>query len=163
VFIPGFEALPDQPRRVTKEIINRDREKDEITIMQENEIGITSKELALKTTEKMKQPASADSIRKQYLYPLLNMGIINSFKSVINKSENLYSPVEDSIFSIFDNDNDLRLKIMDTSFYPDRYPSKNVLEEQFRVIVKHDAKWGVKMTKIFSGIKYKTQMAVSQP
>ena len=103
----------------------------------------------------MRQPTSADSIRKQYLYPLLNMGIINSFKSVINKSENLYSPVEDSIFSIFDNDNDLRLKIMDTSFYPDRYPSKNVLEEQFRVIVKHDAKWGGKNDENFQ--RYKIQ------
>ena len=121
--------------------------------MRENEIGITSKELALKTTEIMREPASADSIRKQYLYPLLNMGIINSFKSVINKSENLYSPVEDSIFSIFDSDNDLRLKITDSAFYPDRFPSKNVLEEQFRIFVKHDAKWGVKNDENFQRYK----------
>ena len=129
VFLPAFKALPDQPRGITKEITNNRGETEEVTIMRENEIGLTSKELAVKTTEIMKQPASADSIRKHYIYPLLNMGIINSSKSVINKSENLYSPVEDSIFSIFDSDNDsdLRLKITDTSFYPDRYPSKNVL------------------------------------
>ena len=101
----------------------------------------------------MRQSASADGIRKQYLYPLLNIGVINSFKSVINKSENLYSPVEDSIFSIFDNDNDLRLKITDSAFYPDRFPSINVLEEQFRIFVKHDAEWGVKNDEIFQRYK----------
>ena len=36
--------------------------------------------------------------------------------------------------------NDLRLKILDYRAYPDR----NVLEEGFRTIVKHDAKEGVK-------------------
>jgi hypothetical protein len=72
------------------------------------------------------------------------MGVINMTRSVINRSENLYSPVEDSIFSLFDEDGDLRLKILDYR----AYPSGNVLEEEFRTIVKHDAKEGVKNSDI---------------
>jgi hypothetical protein len=53
------------------------------------------------------------------------MGVINSTRSVINRSENLYSPVEDSIFSLFDDDSDLRLKILDHRLYP----SRKVLED----------------------------------
>jgi len=68
------------------------------------------------------------------------MGVTNMTKSIINRSENLYSPVEDSIFSLFDDDGDLRLKILDYRVYPTR----NVLEKEFRTIVKHDANWGVK-------------------
>ena len=87
----------------------------------------------------MKIPISVDAVRKQYLYPLSNMGVTNMTKSIINRSENLYSPVEDSIFSLFDEDGDLRLKILDYRVYP----SRNILEE-FRTIVKHDTNWGVK-------------------
>ena len=139
VFLPSFKELPDQPNKVTKEVIDKYGEKQEITIMQETEVGLTSKELAKKTYEIMKIPMSAETVRKHYLYPLSNMGVINMARSVINKSENLYSPVEDSIFSLFD-DGDLRLKILDYR----AYPSKNVLEEEFRTIVKHDSKEGVK-------------------
>ena len=68
------------------------------------------------------------------------MGIINKSKSVLNKSENLWSPVEDSIFSLFDqdNDNDYRLNILDCKLYP----SRNVIEEEFRTIVKQAAREG---------------------
>jgi hypothetical protein len=64
-------------------------------------------------------------------------------KSVINRNENLCSPVEDTIFSLFDSENngdegDVRLKILDYRVYPTR----NVLEEEFRSIVKHNAKEG---------------------
>ena len=41
---------------------------------------------------------------------------------------------------MFDDDGDLRLKILDYRVYPIR----NVLEEEFRTIVKHDAKEAVK-------------------
>ena len=72
-------------------------------------------------------------------YPLSNMGVINSTRSVINRSENLYSPVEDSIFSLFDDDRDLRLKILDHRLYP----SRKVLEDEYSIFVKDDAKGGV--------------------
>jgi hypothetical protein len=144
VFLPSFKELPDEPNKVTKDTIDsRDGNERTITVMQETEIGLTSKELAQKTHEIMKIPISADSVRKQYLYPLSNMGVINSTKGVINRSENLYSPVEDSIFSLFDDSdggNQFRLKILDCRIYPTR----NLLEEDYRTIVKHDAKEGVK-------------------
>src|SRR5919199_4850596 len=49
VFLPSFKELPDQPNKVTKEVIDKYGEKQEITIMQETEVGLTSKELAKKT------------------------------------------------------------------------------------------------------------------
>jgi hypothetical protein len=139
VFLLAFKELPDEPHKVTKEIIGQDGEKQQITIMQETEIGLTSKELAQKTYEIMNIPISVDGVRKQYLYPLSNMGVINMTRSVINRSENLYSPVEDSVFSLFDNNGDSRLKICDYRLYPTR----RILEEEYRTIVKHDTKEGV--------------------
>lgn len=134
----AFKELPDEPNKVTKDIVNSDGIKQQITIMQETDIGLTSKELAQKTYEIMKIPISVDGVRKQYLYPLSNMGVINSTRSVINRSENLYSPVEDSIFSLFDDDRDLRLKILDHRLYP----SRKVLEDEYSIFVKDDAKGG---------------------
>jgi hypothetical protein len=140
IFLPAFKELPEQPTKLTKEIIDRDGQKQEIVVMQETEIGLTSKELAQKTYDIVKIPLSAEKVREQYLYPLANMGIINKTKSAINRSENLWSPVEDSIFSLFENEHDFRLKITDYRVYPTR----NVLEEEFRTIVKQAAKEGVK-------------------
>ena len=138
VFLSAFKELPDEPNKVTKDIVNSDGIRQQITIMQETDIGLTSK-LAQKTYEIMKIPISVDGVRKQYLYPLTNMGVINSTRSVINRSENLYSPVEDSIFSLFDDDRDLRLKILDHRLYP----SRKVLEDEYSIFVKDDAKGGV--------------------
>jgi len=139
VFLPTFKELPDEHHKVTKEIKGLESEKQQITIMQETEIGLTSKELAQKTYEIMNIPISVDGVRKQYLYPLSNMGVINMTRSVINRSENLYSPVEDSVFSLFDDDGDSRLKICDFRLYP----NKRIIEEEYRTIVKHDAKEGL--------------------
>jgi hypothetical protein len=71
VFLPAFKELPDQPNKVTKEIIDRDGEKQKITVMQETEVGLTNKELAKKTYEIMKIPISAETVRKHYLYPFV--------------------------------------------------------------------------------------------
>lgn len=140
VFLPSFKVLPaDEPNKLTKQVIDRDGIEHSILIAQENDIGLTSKELAQATYDFMKIPISSEKVREQYLYPLLNMGIINKTKSVLNKSENLWSPVEDSIFSLFDEANDYRLKILDYKLYP----TKNLLEEEFRTIVKQAANRGV--------------------
>jgi hypothetical protein len=139
VFLPSFKALPDQPNKLTKQVIDRDGQEHDLLVMQENDIGLTSKELAQMTYDIMKLPISSEKVREQYLYPLLNIGIINKTKSVINKSENLWSPVEDSIFSLFDQDNDYRLKILDYKLYP----TKSLLEEEFRTIVKQAAREGM--------------------
>jgi hypothetical protein len=141
VFLSAFKQLPEQPNKLTKKWIDSDGQERETTILQENDIGLTSKELAQATYDIMKIPISSEKVREQYLYPLFNMGIINKTKSVINKSENLYSSVEDSLFSLFDEDdgNDFRLKILDYRLYP----TKSLLEEEFRTIVKQAASQGV--------------------
>ena len=77
VFLPAFKELQDEPNKVIKDIMNSDGEKQQITIMQETEIGLTSKELAQKTYEIMNIPISVDGGPRQYLYPLSNMGVIN--------------------------------------------------------------------------------------
>ena len=46
VFLSAFKVLPDEPNKVTKDIINSDGIRQQITIMQETDIGLTSKELA---------------------------------------------------------------------------------------------------------------------
>jgi hypothetical protein len=138
VFLPAFRELSDEPNKVTKKIIDRDGVEREIVIMQETEIGLTTKKLAQRTHEIMKIPINVRSLREQFLYPLSNMEIMNMTKSVINKNENLCSPVEDSIFSLFEDDKDLRLKIVDDRLFP----TKNVLEGEFRTIVKQDDKGG---------------------
>jgi hypothetical protein len=159
VFLPSFKALPDQPNKLTKNVFDRDGNEHEILVMQENDIGLTSKELAQATYDIMKIPIGSEKVREQYLYPLLNMGIINKTKSVINKSENLWSPVEDSIFSLFDDeDNDFRLKILDYRLYP----TKTLLEEEFRTIVKQAAREGVDQEKYKIRDADGTEITISQ-
>jgi hypothetical protein len=111
-YLPAFRELPDEPNKLTKEIF-KDGEKEEIVIMRENDIGLTTKELIQRTYDIMKISLSGDQVRKQFLYPLANLGIINMTKSIINRNENLCSPVEDSIFSLFDEDSDYRLNMLD--------------------------------------------------
>jgi hypothetical protein len=139
VFLPAFKELPSEPNKLTKEVFDNG-EKHEIVVIRENEVGMTTKELVQKSYDIMKISLSGDQVRKQFLYPLANTGIINMTKSVINRNENLCSPVEDSIFSLFDQDNDFRLKILDSRLYP----NKTLLEEEFRTIVKHNDSQGVK-------------------
>jgi hypothetical protein len=54
VFLHAFRELPEEPNKLTKEIIDRDGIKQEIVIMRENEIGLTTKELVQKTCDVMK-------------------------------------------------------------------------------------------------------------
>lgn len=144
VFLPSFKELPDEPNKLTKEIM-KDGEKDEIVILRENEVGLTTKELAKKTYEIMKISVNPEQVREQYLYPLREMGIISMTRSVINGRENLCSPVEGSIFSLFDDDSDddARLKIFDYRLYP----SKNLLEQEFRTMCGLAASQGEKNDK----------------
>jgi hypothetical protein len=131
VFLPAFRELPDEPKKLTND--------SGLTIMQETEVGLTSKELADMTYQIMKIPINIRSLREQYLYPLSNMGIINMTRSMINKNENIHSPVEDNIFSIFDTDKDLRLMISDPALFPD----KNLIEQEYSIVVKQEGKRGV--------------------
>jgi hypothetical protein len=62
VFQPAFKALPAEPNKLTKKIIDRNDQEQEITIMQENDIGLTSKELASQTHKRMKIPIGSEKL-----------------------------------------------------------------------------------------------------
>ena len=134
ILLPRFRELDGKP--------NEKRSDDGLIVVEkETYVGLTTEQLANATFDIMKTPMTTTDIRKQYLYPLSNMGIINIVKSSINGNEILSFPVEDgSVFNIFnDDEQDLRLKITDNSVFP----SKSLLENSFRTIIKHDASEGV--------------------
>ena len=82
---------------------------------------------------------SSDELHKNYLYPLLNLGFINKIQSVIDRRANIYSPAEETnIFTMFQNGQDFRLRITNQSLFP----SRQVLEERFRRIIKYRHKDG---------------------
>ena len=141
VFLPRFKELGGQP--------NAKYSDSGFAIEKETYVGLTTEQLANATFEVMKIPITTEDIRRQYLYPLSNLGIINIAKSSINRNELICFPLEDegNIFNIFTDEGDLRLKITDDSFFPTR----TLLEDSFRSIVKQDAKEGVlKLNSKFS-------------
>ena len=129
VFLPSFKELPDEPNKLTRKYTDSyTGQEKETLVLQETDVGITSRELAKKTYEIMKMSINAEQVREQSLFSLREMGIINMTRSVINSRDSLCSPVEGSIFSLFDDDSDARLKISDYRLYP----TKNLLEQEFR-------------------------------
>ena len=115
-------------------------------IASEIEPGLTTQDLADATKEYMHVPKpSRDEVIRDYVYPLLNQGIINKSKSVINGKEIILSPAEEGkIFSMFagenEKDSSLKLEINDTKLYP----GKNVIEESYVFLSKRYSRGGVK-------------------
>lgn len=135
VFLPRYRELEGVP--------NAQYNDNGHVVDSEKYVGLTTQQLANRTFDVMGTPISTEAIRKQYLYPLSNLGIVNIVKCSINRNELICYPVEDgNIFSIFDNDRDLRLEIKKEyrGSYPDR---KYLLEKAFRTFVNHDVKEGV--------------------
>jgi hypothetical protein len=131
VFLPYF-----------KELVEPNKTKDDMGNVTESEQykGLSTEQLANRTFDVMKIKSDRRGIREQYLYPLSNTGIINIVRSSINRNEVISYPVEEgNIFSIFNDENDLRLEITDLSLFP----SRKLLEESFRTIVKQEDKGGV--------------------
>jgi hypothetical protein len=107
--------------------------------------GLTTEQLAYWTQKYLNITLNTDEIRRQFIYPLRNTGMINSVKSIINGNETICYPVEEgNIFSIFTNDKDLRLEVPLSL-----YPSKRVLEENLRTFVNHDVREKVQENKKF--------------
>lgn len=132
VFIPAYKSLDGKPNDL--------RSANGYTIASEIHVGVCTEQLAEKTKQIMHtNKPSSDDLLKSYLYPLLNLGIIDKAQSTIDKRANIYFPVEDgNIFSLFQNGN-LSLKVTD----PFLYPSKTVLEKEFRTFVKYYYNEGV--------------------
>jgi len=131
VFLPAFRDLGGEPNEFK---VNG------IPIEKENYVGVNYNQLAEKTSDVMHiAKPSSDELHKNYLYPLLNLGFINKTQSVVDRRANIYSPVEETnIFTMFQNSQDFRLRITD----PSLFPSRQVLEEHFRRIVKYRHKEG---------------------
>ena len=131
-FLQAFNELDGKPRQ--------DKDSFGNIIASEIEVGLTTKDLAEATKEYMHVPKpSRDDILKEYIYPLLNQGIINKSKSVINGKEIMLSPAEEGkIFSMFidesedENNASYRLKINDIKFYP----RNKVIEESYVFLSK---------------------------
>ena len=137
VFIPAFKELNGEPFVL--------KSKNGSTIMQEIHVGLNTKQLGEKTAEVMRvsKPNSEDLL-KHYLYPLLNLGIIDKVKSSIDGKANIYFPIEEGGISIlFKDGKDPRLTVTDPTFYP----SRKMLEDSCKTIVEYCSKAG--------GMKYR--------
>ena len=86
VFIPAFDDLDGEPFSL--------KDKSSNIIMQEIHVGINTQRLGDKTAEVfgLQKPNSEDLL-KHYLYPLLNLGIIDKVRSNIDSRANIYFPV----------------------------------------------------------------------
>ena len=73
------------------------------------ERGITDAQIADYLQENGMENLDKDTIRKRFLDPLCNQGVLNKTKSEIDRRSAIYSPVKDyetGISSIFDDDKD---------------------------------------------------------
>jgi len=84
VFLPAFEGLGPKPKIKTTE--------NGTIVERESIVGLTTKDLADKMS-KQRKTTSTTHICENYLRPLINQGVINSVRSVINRKENLYYSV----------------------------------------------------------------------
>jgi hypothetical protein len=111
--------------------------------MKEIIIGVTTEELAEKTAQIMNciKP-SIDEIRKKYLDPLVNQGIINKDQSRINSKHNIYSPVNRDYQA--NQHEGGKVRVTD----PKLYPYRKVLEESFDTVFGNDGESGKKSNKI---------------
>lgn len=130
VFLPAFKELDGNP--------NEDKNENGILLIREKYVGLTTELLAAKTKESMGSPKpNSNELREKYLYPLINQGVIDKARSEINNRQNIYYPVEEIDLlssSIFDKSSSDEPKLVVKE--PMIYPSKNFLEEQFRVLSK---------------------------
>jgi hypothetical protein len=130
VFLPCFKDQRDSP--------NSEKTESGRTLTQEDLVGVNTKQLGDKTAQVMGiSKPSSEELLKKYLYPLLNMGIIEKAKSVIDNRSYVYFPVEDSnIHNLFTNDDDRRLEVYD----PKYYPTPKMIEDSCRTIVEYYSK-----------------------
>jgi hypothetical protein len=135
VFIPAFDSLEDKP--------NEDRDFNGNLLAIERYVGLNMKQLASKTKAVFGGPTlSSKDLLNKYVYPLINLGIINKAKSEMDGRQIICFPVEESgniIFSLFEDPDDIRLKVSDIEIYP----LKQLLEESFGSLSNYSSKAGV--------------------
>jgi hypothetical protein len=83
---------------------------------------------------------SIDDIRESYLDPLVNLGLIEKTPSVRDGRQNIYFPVEYSSNNGSGNSDDNNANTNSNKVIvidPSLYPTKNLIEESFRTLVKY--------------------------
>lgn len=136
VILPEFIALDGKCKEV---------QVDGTLLEKEAHVGLTTEDIAQSIHKRLNLPTPGiREVREKYLYPLVNHGLINYERSLLNKNENIWFPVDDKVtaFSLFTG-GDFRLVISD----PALYPSKNVLELIFRSFVKQEVECGLEKNK----------------
>ena len=112
VILPVFKELDG-------ELKERKSEEGKI-IEKETHLGLTTEEIGQAIHEILEIPTPGiRELRETYLYPLANHGLINYAKSVLNRNENIWFPVDEktNAFSLFKS-NDLRLTVTNPAVYP---------------------------------------------
>jgi hypothetical protein len=107
VFTPTYKDQKDTPKNAENDIGIK---------MTETIVGVTTEELTDKTAEVMNcSKPSIEDIRKKYLDPLINQGIINKDQSRINSNHNIYSPVNKNKIKHEKAD---KIEVSDPALYP---------------------------------------------
>ena len=117
--------------------------------MKEIIVGVTTEELAEKTAKVMNcNRPSIEEIRKKYLDPLINQGIINKEESRIKSNRNIYSPVDRDSHNNNSHNNNLNEEGKIKVSNPDVYPTRKVIEESLSTVFGNYEDGGIKNNKI---------------
>jgi hypothetical protein len=126
VFLRCFERLGDDPNKFENNLG---------FMSSESVVGLTTADLNKATLE------NPDAIRKRYLDPLINLGLIQKVPSKKDNRVNIYYPptsASDNNSNIAsenrDGDGDGRIRVRDPSLYPDT----NLMVESLRTACEYD-------------------------
>ena len=125
IFVKCIAKLGGKPKQYENDI--------GVNIGQEEIVGLTSEDLA----EEMVSGEDPRHIRKKYLDPLINLGLVQKSPSVKDGRNNIYSLPDngDRESDTDSNNHDGRILVRN----PTLYPSKNVIVESLIIVVKYDA------------------------
>ena len=137
VILPVFRELDGE--------LKERKSEDGRIIEKETHVGLTTEEIgqAIHVILRIPTPGIRE-LRETYLYPLANHGLINYTKSILNRNENIWAPVDEktNAFSLFKS-NDLRLTVIDANVYP----TPNVIEKEYSIIIKQEERGGTQNKK----------------
>ena len=110
-------------------------------VEQEDHCRLTTQEIATELHKRLKIPLpSINETYYKYLKPLSNHGLMNYSRSILDKEENLWYPVDENTTAhcLFNDSNDFKFKIMDES----KFPTINVLEQEYGSFIKQRQRGG---------------------
>jgi hypothetical protein len=126
VFLKCFEELGNDPKRYETNLG---------FMSSESVVGLTTADLSKVTLE------NPDAIRKRYLDPLINLGLIQKTPSQKDNRVNIYYPptsgtgeAEAPDSNSNNTSDDKRIKVKDATLYPDT----NLIVESLRTVIEYD-------------------------